>query len=285
VTDLSSSTAARRPHIVTIGDVMLDVIVSPSEELHLDDDVNAAIVLGPGGQAANVARWAVELGADATVIGPRGDSVAAQFVAERLASSGVSFVGVGEGRVGTVVSIIDANTRTMASDAGHQGWVGAVGSDLLPDEATALFVSGYPLLRAFGDPTPFLAVCAVARERGVRVSVDLASNDMIDSYGPASFAATVAELRPDVVFANAAEWLSVGRHWTQPATVVVKDGARDVAVIHPDGARSLHHVDFTRPVDPTGAGDALAAGYLVDGVELGIRAAARCVARRGAQPD
>ena len=35
----------------------------------------------------------------------------------------------------------------------------------------------------------------------------------------------------------------------------------------------------------TGAGDALAAGYLVGGPDLAMAAAARCVAVRGAQPD
>jgi sugar/nucleoside kinase (ribokinase family) len=37
-------------------------------------------------------------------------------------------------------------------------------------------------------------------------------------------------------------------------------------------------------VDSTGAGDAFAAGYLVGGVELGLQAAARAVAKMGAMP-
>jgi sugar/nucleoside kinase (ribokinase family) len=37
-------------------------------------------------------------------------------------------------------------------------------------------------------------------------------------------------------------------------------------------------------VDTTGAGDALAAGFLVHGIEAGLAAAARCVARLGAMP-
>ena len=37
-------------------------------------------------------------------------------------------------------------------------------------------------------------------------------------------------------------------------------------------------------VDTTGAGDALAAGWLVGGVELGLGAAARCVAQLGSMP-
>ena len=38
------------------------------------------------------------------------------------------------------------------------------------------------------------------------------------------------------------------------------------------------------PVDPTGAGDAFAAGYLLGGVTLGLAAAARAVAVMGAMP-
>jgi ribokinase len=37
-------------------------------------------------------------------------------------------------------------------------------------------------------------------------------------------------------------------------------------------------------VDATGAGDALAAGFLVGGPELAAEAAARCVAKAGALP-
>jgi sugar/nucleoside kinase (ribokinase family) len=37
-------------------------------------------------------------------------------------------------------------------------------------------------------------------------------------------------------------------------------------------------------VDATGAGDALAAGFLVGGIELALDAAARCLAGPGAMP-
>jgi sugar/nucleoside kinase (ribokinase family) len=37
-------------------------------------------------------------------------------------------------------------------------------------------------------------------------------------------------------------------------------------------------------VDTTGAGDALAAGFLVAGPELALAAAARCVAQLGSMP-
>ena len=51
-----------------------------------------------------------------------------------------------------------------------------------------------------------------------------------------------------------------------------------------DGAREEHAALDVDVVDPTGAGDALAAGFLVGGIELGLEAAARCVSQAGAMP-
>jgi sugar/nucleoside kinase (ribokinase family) len=62
-------------------------------------------------------------------------------------------------------------------------------------------------------------------------------------------------------------------------TLVVKLG--------PAGIRAggqVYPAIATRPVDSTGAGDAFAAGYLLGGISLGLRAAARAVARMGAMP-
>jgi len=64
-----------------------------------------------------------------------------------------------------------------------------------------------------------------------------------------------------------------------PGTLVLKRGA--------DGFRAgaLDHAAVPADVvDTTGAGDALAAGYLVGGPELAAQAAARCVAQLGAMP-
>ena len=60
---------------------------------------------------------------------------------------------------------------------------------------------------------------------------------------------------------------------------VVKRGAGGVTV---DGID--HPAVDVDVVDPTGAGDALAAGFLVGGPELGLAAAARCCAKLGSMP-
>ena len=63
-------------------------------------------------------------------------------------------------------------------------------------------------------------------------------------------------------------------------TWVLKRGAAGIVV---DGvAHAAHPAEAV--LDTTGAGDALAAGFLVGGPELGLDAAARCVARLGSLP-
>ena len=61
--------------------------------------------------------------------------------------------------------------------------------------------------------------------------------------------------------------------------VVLKRGARGIVA----GGREFPALPAA-VVDSTGAGDALAAGFLVGGPELGLEAAARCVAQLGAMP-
>jgi ribokinase len=86
-----------------------------------------------------------------------------------------------------------------------------------------------------------------------------------------------------LVFANEPEWEMVGGAYALAETSVVKRGSRGVDV------RTSECVEEHSPlggdvVDTTGAGDALAAGFLVGGIELGLEAAARAVGQLGAVP-
>ena len=94
--------------------------------------------------------------------------------------------------------------------------------------------------------------------------------------------ARLEELAPDIAFAGEAEVAALGRE--PPArTLVVKHGARGVTVVE-DGHRQEHEAQDVDVVDPTGAGDAFAAGFFIGGVGLGLEAAARCVSQPGAMP-
>jgi sugar/nucleoside kinase (ribokinase family) len=143
-------------------------------------------------------------------------------------------------------------------------------------------VSGYSLLaQPIAEAT--LAAAALARARGASISVDLSSWSSIREYGADRFRAHLDALGPDVVFANEPEWEMVGGAYALAETAVVKRGSRGVEVRTAEGVRE-HPPLGSAVLDTTGAGDALAAGFLVGGIELGLEAAARCVGQLGAVP-
>jgi sugar/nucleoside kinase (ribokinase family) len=108
-------------------------------------------------------------------------------------------------------------------------------------------------------------------------SIDLSSTAAVRAYGVERFRELAARLRPDVVFGTEAEADLVGP--VAGAEMVVKLGPHGVRI----GGR-LYPARPAAPVDSTGAGDAFAAGYLVGGVDLGLRAAADAVSKMGAMP-
>jgi sugar/nucleoside kinase (ribokinase family) len=275
-------------HVATFGDVLLDVVVLLAEPLTPGGDVRAVNRAGAGGQAANVAAWAAELGAAARCIAKRGDDPAGELVARELEARGVELVGpVAEGDTGVVVSVVQGGDRSLASDRG-------VAPSLAPEElddawlaCDVLHLSGYALLR---EPIAAAALLAarLARQQGARVSVDLAAWTEIRSYGPVQFRDLLDELAPDVLFATEAEWELLGGAYLTAPVGVLKRGARGCTVFTDDAKLDFAAVD-AQVVDPTGAGDALAAGFLVGGsleeaARRGLGAAARCVAKVGSLP-
>jgi len=287
-----------RPLICTIGDLILDVVVLPKAPLAPDGDTPATIRLTAGGQAANVAAWARALGGRSRLICVRGTDEASEIAAAHLEHHGVELCGpVIEGSGGVVVSTRGVDgARTMVSDPGvtarlttadlHEAWVRS---------ADVLHVSGYCLLR---DSVAEAAIAAARLAR--RVTLDLASANDIELFGAERFLERVRQLDPALVFANEAEravmpdlgagldaegldadgldaeGLDAGGLDT---AWVIKLGAR--GAIFPEGRFDPAPVTV---VDTTGAGDALAAGYLVGGPHLAIAAAGRCVERIGAMP-
>jgi sugar/nucleoside kinase (ribokinase family) len=274
--------------IATLGDVLLDVVVLLRDALVPGGDVRAANSAGPGGQAANVAAWAAELGAEARCIAKRGDDSAGALVARDLAARGVELVGpVGPGTTGVVVSIVHGGDRALASDPG-------VAPSLAPEEVDAAWVacdvlhlSGYALLR---DPIAAASLVAadLARRQGGRVSVDVGAWTEIREYGPVRFRELLDELAPDFLFATEAEWELLGGAYLTAPVGILKRGARGCTVFTEDANLDFAAVDG-EVVDPTGAGDALAAGFLVGGsleeaARRGLDAAARCVPTVGSMP-
>jgi len=274
--------------IATLGDALLDVVVLLSQALAPGGDVRASNRAGAGGQAANVAAWAAELGAEARCIAKRGDDPAGELVARELSERGVELVGpVTSDATGVVVSIVHDGDRALASDPG-------VAPSLAPEEiegawvaCDVLHLSGYALVR---EPIAAAALQAArfARGQGARLSVDVAAWTEIREYGPVRFRELLDVLAPDVLFATEAEWELLGGAYLSAPVGVLKRGARGCTVFTEDAKLDFAAVE-AEVVDPTGAGDALAAGFLVGGsleeaARRGLDAAARCVATVGSMP-
>ena len=263
--------------VCTLGDLLLDVVVKLAKPLADGDDTRAETRVGAGGQAANVAAWAAALGAEARFVGKRGADAAGELVEEDLLRRAVDVLGPPPtGRNGVVVSLVELDgSRTMVSDRG-------VAPELEPDEmlpewfdhADWLHLSGYSLMR---EPIGAAAERAaeLARAAGARISVDLSSVNVIREFGAERLAERLDRVTPEFVFGNEAE------HAELPVAseLIVKRGALGATIVGVDYPPASSDV-----VDTTGAGDALAAGYLVGGPELAMEAAARCIGRLGTMP-
>jgi sugar/nucleoside kinase (ribokinase family) len=210
------------------------------------------------------------------LVGKRAGDDAGEMATRALGRYGVEVVGpVVEGRTGTVVSLVGVDGgRTMASDRG-------VSADLRVEELDPawlagcehLHLPGYSLLRA-----PIDEAALRAAELVPRVSVDLSSWSAIRDFGPATFRERLEALQPAIVFANEDEERILGGPLPD-CTWILKRGALGACF----GDVELPALP-AKVVDSTGAGDALAAGYLVGGPELALEAAARCVAQLGSMP-
>jgi sugar/nucleoside kinase (ribokinase family) len=264
--------------VCTLGDLTLDVIVRLSGPVAPGGDTDAQIRLVPGGQAANVAAWVAELGGQARFVGKTGADDAGELVRGRLARLGVEIKGPVMGRNGSICSLVTPEgERSMAADRGTSR---ELREDELDDEwlrCDHLHVSGYALMV---EPVRSAArrATASARANGARVSVDLASWSAIRDSGIDAFVDAVRGIAPDVVFANEDEARVV-----PPSSIdamwILKRGARGCCF---DGTeRDALPADA---VDSTGAGDALAAGWILGGSELALESAARCVGQIGAMP-
>jgi sugar/nucleoside kinase (ribokinase family) len=266
--------------IVSLGDLVLDVAVRVDSGIAHGADTPARVSVAPGGQGANVAAWVAALGGTARWLGKRASDVPGRLAAEALEGHGVELAGpVAPAGNGVIVALVERDgERSMFPDRG-------VATELEPDELQPawlacdhLHVSGYALL---AEPVVRAAVRAIdlARAQRAQVSIDLSSWSAIRDRGPQRFRALVESLEPDVVFANEAEDEAFGGQ-LEGVRWILKRGARGCS-FEGDERQALAVPEV---VDTTGAGDALASGWIVGGPDLALEAAARCVQRIGPMP-
>ncbi|GLY04713.1 PfkB family carbohydrate kinase [Actinoplanes sp. NBRC 101535] len=291
--------------IIVVGDLVTDVLVEHDGPVRYGSDTEAAIRVTGGGQAANTAAWLAHSGQAVTLVSAVGDDLAGRQRIAELESGGVRCaVQVRTGAAtGSVVVLTGATERTMITDRGA--------SLLLdPEHVTSVLagapagshvhLSGYPLLHDGSRPAGLAALAAAARH-GLTVSVDAASAGPLRDAGAQAFLSWVRDT--DVLLCNADEADVLagpgtadeqgGRLTAHVRNAVVKQGAGGALWCGRDGSSWSGAASRVPMKDPTGAGDAFAAGLLTAwlsgrGPEAALTAGAElgalAVGRIGARP-
>jgi sugar/nucleoside kinase (ribokinase family) len=286
-----SDLLANSRRIVVFGDVVDDVVVVPEGAIRDDTDTPASIRNRAGGSAANAAAWMGSLGASVDFIGLVGAEDVARHSA-LLTDSGVTphLSGHEEEPTGAIIVIVSGERRTMLTEKGAN-------AKLTPDAVPNRLLAGAAILHFTGysvfsqaDQVALRGLLQRASALGVRVSVDPASAGFISDFGVEQFLDAIDGAH--LFFPN----LEEGRVLTgldDPIEIAERLGERFEVVALTLNTAGVVVVERGMPttvaavpvvvVDPTGAGDAFAAGFLAAWVSgAGAMAAAAAGARAGA---
>ena len=290
------------PRVLVVGDVMTDILVRPEGPIIPGSDRRAKIGVLPGGSACNQAAWLAHRGVPVALAGKVGRRDAEEQ-ARALAAAGVTpRLGIDETReTGMLVAIIsEGGERSFLTDRGAND---SLSNEDLPFSMLAgldlLHVSGYALV-APGPRAAVMSLMAVARARGIAVTVDPSSVGFLEEVGRDNFLGWTRDA--SILFPNADEaaFLSGSTEPREQArflteryqTVAVKRGPLGAEV-----ATSELLLKAVPPavevIDTTGAGDAFLAGFLaarLGGAGLehclaeGVKAGAEATTRLGGRP-
>ena len=251
-----------------VGDIVEDVVAVMRAPFAAGSDTPSDIVRRRGGSAANVAVAAASL-VPTRFFGCIGDDVTGQRLGAGLAGVVAARLQVSNAApTGTIVVLVDAHgERHMFPDRGanlHLGPIDVAGLDAL--HATAYSLDGGT------TATSVAAALKAVAAQGRVTSLDVSSVALINQFRVARMRGVINELRPTIVFANAAEAALLGLDAREPSPgrfVLVKDGANPALVRAPLGAWLVPTTPL--PVtDTTGAGDAFAAGVLASVILSGL---------------
>jgi sugar/nucleoside kinase (ribokinase family) len=291
-----------RERIVAFGDVVNDIVVVPREAIRPDTDTTSVIRPRPGGSAANTAAWLGSLRAQVDFVGCVGSADVDQHT-ELFRELGVgSHLVVAPGLpTSTIVIIVEGQHRTMLTERGANAALSVTDlSDELLEGAAVLHLTGYSLLD--GPRAPGMQrLIERAHAAGAIVSLNAGSAGFIADFGPAAFVEAIAGV--DILIANADEAaLLCGE--TAPERIaavlgerygiaVITQGPQPVLVAERGAKLGQVPVPTVRFVDTTGAGDAMAAGFLhhwvrsgdaVAAAAAGVSVASRAIMVTGGRP-
>ncbi len=255
---------SRKPRVLVVGDLMLDVVLAASRAIESGTDVPGRVEIRQGGSAANTARWLGRLGVATQLVCAIGRDGAGRSLVLQLERDGVSVharrtAGSRTGRIGVVVA--PGGERSFVADRRAADLLG-------PDDLRAAWFDGIdlvhlPIYSLLGEPLGRTGRRAVqlARAGGALISLDLASIGPLLAAGRRAARELVAGVRADLLFATEAEAQALlGRYAPDGllefgGVVVIKRGGR--------GARVVAHHPARPASESTGAGPAVPAGAAV----------------------
>ncbi len=262
--------------LVTVGDLVWDVVLQTDTALLRGGDTTGSITLAPGGSAANVAVWWARVGSTAQFVGSVGSDVFGDIIIQDLHREQVT---------GAVRQLAGTSTGVIVSIVEHDGQRSMVtnqGADFLlqPEhvpldiiqQASLVHVTGWSL---FADPPRAAALHAIhcAQQHGVLVSLDPASFQMIQN--DRRVIDVLQQVHADIVLPNRDEGRaltgeqhpadvtrSLRQQWGCGMVVLKLD--QDGCFVD-DGVHTKHYPSRqVVAVDSTGAGDAFNAVFLAE---------------------
>lgn len=269
------------PRALVIGDVIDDILVRPLGPIRPDTDTAAEIAAHPGGSGANFACWLAKAKSlaktgeladlEVTFIG-RVAAADLQRHSDVLRGYGVhpALQVDKEAPTGAIVVIAEPESRSFLTSRGANLNLDldAISAREL-EGVDLLYVSGYSLF-GVAQATQFARLVARAHAAGCRIAIDPGSASFIAEFGVPRFLDLLNGV--DVLLPNLEEGRVLsGEHRAELIAshlaerfdeVVLTLGADGVQLALPE-QQTQHVKAFTADaVDPTGAGDAFAAGYL-----------------------
>lgn len=268
------TTAGRPPEVLCLGESMAVLLPGAPGPLETVDSFHIAF----GGAESNVACALAGLGVPSAWISRVGDDGLGRRLRSEIASYGVDVSAVAtdpDRRTGLYLKETGANSRLHYYRAGSAA--SALGPELLDDPAFVRLLHGAGVLHLSGI-TPALSDSCLAlvralltsRRPGLLISFDLNWRLALWSHRDPTVLPELLD-RADLLLLGADEAeaaLGTGdpaelrKLFPSPRTLVVKDADHQVTAIAADGTAVSERALSVEIVEPTGAGDAFAAGYL-----------------------
>ena len=277
--------------VIGIGNALTDMLVNLSNDnvlaeyqlakgsmslvdSQLQTDISKSVAglpysLSLGGSAANTIRTMAHLGTTTAFIGKVGEDNTGDFYKQALRNLGIApYILRSENKSGKCVALVSKDgERTFVTHLGAA--LDLVAEDIDPaifDSYDYLYIEGYLVQ----DHTLIRETIKRAKERGLKVAIDLASFNVVEEN--LEFLRSIVAKYIDIVFANEdearvfsgeAEPINALQYLSEMCDlVVVKIGTKGALIKHKGEVLHIGIMAAAKRVDTTGAGDFYAAGFM-----------------------